>query len=93
MRYLDRFEPLALLVMRLTLGTIMSVHGYTKVFDGPGHFAHMAGGMGLVRLAGLRFRIHGTGWRVAAVDRTLHSAGGVCHLYQPLRCYLEGSLA
>lgn len=47
MRYLDRFEPLALLVMRLTLGTIMSVHGYHKVFGGLGHFAHMAGGMGL----------------------------------------------
>ena len=47
MRNLDRFQPLALLVMRLTLGTIMSVHGYPKVFGGLRHFAHMVGGMGL----------------------------------------------
>ena len=47
MRYLDRLQPLALLVMRLTLGTIMTVHGYQKVFGGLQHFAHMVGGMGL----------------------------------------------
>ena len=47
MRYLDRLQPLALLVMRLTLGTIMTVHGYHKVFGGLQHFAHMIGGMGL----------------------------------------------
>jgi putative oxidoreductase len=47
LRYLDRFGPLALLAMRLTLGTIMSVHGYHKVFGDLRHFAHMVGGMGL----------------------------------------------
>jgi putative oxidoreductase len=47
LRYLDRLQPLALLVMRLTLGTIMTVHGYHKVFGGLQHFAHMVGGMGL----------------------------------------------
>ncbi len=33
--------------MRLTLGAIMTVHGYHKVFGGLSHFAHMVGGMGL----------------------------------------------
>jgi putative oxidoreductase len=47
LRYLDRLQPLALLVMRLALGTIMTVHGYHKVFGGLSHFAHMVGGMGL----------------------------------------------
>ena len=47
MRYLDRLQPLALLVMRLSLGIIMTVHGYHKVFGGLQHFAHMIGGMGL----------------------------------------------
>jgi len=47
LRYLDRLQPLALLVMRLSLGIIMSVHGYHKVFGGLQHFAHMIGGMGL----------------------------------------------
>ncbi|MBZ5684796.1 MAG: DoxX family protein [Acidobacteriia bacterium] len=47
MRYLDRLQPLALLVMRLTLGAIMSVHGYHKVFGGLHQFAHTVGSMGL----------------------------------------------
>lgn len=47
MRYLDRLQPLALLVMRLSLGVIMTAHGYHKVFGGLQHFAHMIGGMGL----------------------------------------------
>lgn len=47
MRYLDRLQPLALLVMRLSLGVIMTVYGYHKVFGGLQHFAHMIGGMGL----------------------------------------------
>ena len=33
--------------MRLSLGIIMTVHGYHKVFGGLQHFAHMIGGMGL----------------------------------------------
>jgi putative oxidoreductase len=47
LRYLDRLQPLALLVMRLSLGAIMTAHGYHKVFRGVHNFAHMVGGMGL----------------------------------------------
>jgi putative oxidoreductase len=47
LRYLDRLQPLALLVMRVALGVIMTVHGYHKVFGGLHHFAQMVGGMGL----------------------------------------------
>ena len=47
MRYLDRLQPLALLLMRLTLGAIMVVHGYHKVFWGLHHHAQMVGGLGL----------------------------------------------
>jgi putative oxidoreductase len=46
-RYLDRLQPLALLVMRLALGAIMVAHGYLKVFGGLHHFAQMIGGMGV----------------------------------------------
>jgi putative oxidoreductase len=52
LRYLDRLQPLALLVMRLTLGSIMTVHGYHKVFGGLQHFAHMVGGMGIPQWLG-----------------------------------------
>lgn len=47
MRYLDRLQPLALLVMRLALGGIMTVHGYHKVFGGLHRFSGMVGGMGI----------------------------------------------
>lgn len=40
MRYLDRLQPLALLVLRLVLGAIMIGHGYGKVFGG---FSHVQG--------------------------------------------------
>lgn len=33
LRYLDRFQPLALLLMRLALGAIMVAHGYQKVLN------------------------------------------------------------
>ena len=32
MRYLDRLQPLGLLVLRIVLGLIMTMHGYSKVF-------------------------------------------------------------
>jgi putative oxidoreductase len=47
LRYLDRLQPLALLVMRLALGAIMLAHGYHKVFGGLHHHAQLVGGMGL----------------------------------------------
>lgn len=47
MRYLDRLQPLALLVMRLALGVIMVVHGYHKVFGGLHHHAEFVAGLGL----------------------------------------------
>lgn len=34
MRYLDRLQPVALLVLRIVLGAIMIGHGYHKVFGG-----------------------------------------------------------
>ena len=47
MRYLDRLQPLALLVMRLALGAIMTVHGYQKVFGGLHRFVGWTGSMGI----------------------------------------------
>ena len=47
MRYLDRLQPLALVVMRVVLGVIMVAHGYHKVFGGLAQFSHMVGSMGL----------------------------------------------
>ena len=47
MRYLDRLQPLALLVMRLALGVIMLTHGYHEVFGGLHHHAQVVAGMGL----------------------------------------------
>lgn len=47
MRYLDRLQPLALVVMRLALGSIMLVHGYHKVFGGLHRHAEFVAGMGM----------------------------------------------
>ncbi|HEY6766142.1 MAG TPA: DoxX family protein [Candidatus Sulfotelmatobacter sp.] len=46
LRYLDRLQPLALLVMRLTLGAIMLVHGSHKVFGGLHQHAHFVASLG-----------------------------------------------
>jgi putative oxidoreductase len=47
MRYLDRLQPLALLVMRLALGAVMLDHGYQKVFGGLHHHAQFVASLGL----------------------------------------------
>ena len=47
MRYLDRLQPLALLVMRIALGVIMVVHGSHKVFGGLHHHASFVHSLGL----------------------------------------------
>ena len=47
MRYLDRLQPLALLVLRAVLGVIMIAHGYPKVAGGLSHHVQMVSGLGL----------------------------------------------
>ena len=49
MRYLDRLQPLALLVIRIALGAVMFVHGYHKVFGGLHHHADLVASLGLPR--------------------------------------------
>ncbi|MGA7375631.1 MAG: DoxX family protein [Candidatus Sulfotelmatobacter sp.] len=47
LRYLDRLQPLALLVMRLALGAVMTGHGYLKVFGGLHHHVQFVTSLGL----------------------------------------------
>lgn len=47
MRYLDRLQPLGLLVLRLALGAVMIAHGSQKVFGGLHNFVHMVNSFGL----------------------------------------------
>jgi putative oxidoreductase len=46
---LNRMQPLALLVLRLVLGSIMIAHGYSKVWGGFHHHMDMVGSRGIPR--------------------------------------------
>ena len=47
MRYLDRLQPLALLVMRLALGVVMLAHGYQNTFRHLHEHVHMVVSLGI----------------------------------------------
>jgi putative oxidoreductase len=47
LRYLDRSQPVALLVLRLVLGAIMIAHGRMKVFGGMAHAVQFISSLGL----------------------------------------------
>lgn len=47
MRYLDRLQPLALLVMRLALGAVMLAHGYQNSFRHLHDHLHLVTSVGL----------------------------------------------
>jgi putative oxidoreductase len=49
LNFLNRLQPLALLVMRLVLGAIMIAHGYHKVFGGFHHHMDFVGSLGIPR--------------------------------------------
>jgi len=47
LRYLDRLQPLALLVLRLVLGAVVTAHGYHKVNGHMHEFAGYVASMGV----------------------------------------------
>jgi putative oxidoreductase len=47
--FLNRLQPLGLLVLRVVLGAIMIAHGYHKVFGGFHHHMDFVGSLGLPR--------------------------------------------
>jgi len=47
LRYLDRLQPLALLVMRLALGVVMLAHGYQNTFRHLHDHVHMVVNLGM----------------------------------------------
>jgi putative oxidoreductase len=45
--FLNKLQPLGLLVLRLVAGVILAAHGWQKIHGGPGHFVHTVSGLGL----------------------------------------------
>ena len=78
MRYLDRLQPLALLVMRLALGAVMFVHGYHKVFGGLHHHADLVASLGLPRWSAYLSAFTEFLGGPAGVARPFHPRCGFC---------------
>jgi putative oxidoreductase len=64
LNFLERMQPLGLLVLRLVLGAIMIAHGYAKVFGGMHHFVDTVSG------------IHLPGW-LAYLSAATEFGGGI----------------
>jgi putative oxidoreductase len=47
LNFLNRLQPLGLLVLRLALGAVMIAHGYQKLFGGMAQFMGMLSHMGI----------------------------------------------
>lgn len=47
MNFLNRLQPLGLLMLRLALGTVMIAHGYGKIFGGMHQFMSMLPHLGI----------------------------------------------
>lgn len=105
MRWLDRVQPLALLVLRLVLGAIMVAHGYGKVFGGMSHYAQYIHGLGLAgwlaylsactEFFGGMMVLLGLATRVGATLIFLNMLVALwkVHLHQPLRGGMEFPLS
>jgi putative oxidoreductase len=80
LHFLDRLQPLALLLMRLALGAIMVAHGYHKVFGGLHHHAQMVASLGLPEWLGYvsAFTEFFGGWLILVGLFTRVAALGVC---------------